>query len=94
MDFLAGTIGGDPLYERLRGRFADAELHRGEAVVDGHRTYVHGVHEVSATLDLSVLRRALVERGLERISRRLSEGRALGGLTVSEPVFEAPEASA
>ena len=94
VDFLAGTIGGDPLYERVRGRFADAELHRGEAVVDGHRTYVHGVHEVAATLDLSVLRRALVERALERVSRRLAEGRAQGPLTVTEPVFEAPEAIA
>ena len=94
VDFLAGVIGGDPLYERVRGRLADAELHRSEAIVASHRTYIHGVHEVRATLDLEVLRRALVERGMERVSRRLATGRAISGLTVTGSVFDAPEASA
>ena len=82
------------MYERVRGRLADAELHRGEAMIADRRTYIHGLHEVRATLDLGVLRRALVERGLERVSRRLAKGRAVGGLTMAGPVFDAPEASA
>jgi hypothetical protein len=94
VDLLAGTISGDALYERVRGRLADAELHRSEAHIDGHRTYVHGVHEVHASLDLDLLRRALLERGLERVSRRLAMARAVAQPTAPAPVFEAPEATA
>ena len=94
VEFLGGTIGGDPLYERVRGRLADAELHRGEATIEGHRTYVHALHEVHASLDLALLRRALIERGIARVSERLAEGRAMDGLTVTGPVFDAPEAHA
>ncbi len=91
VDFLAGTVQGDNLYERARGRLADAETHRGEALVAGHRTYVHAVHEVRATLNIDSLKRALVERALERISRRLVEGRAHEELESLASSFEAQE---
>jgi hypothetical protein len=92
-DFLTGTVTSDPLYERARGRLVESELHRGELMLDGHRTYVHAIHEVRATLNLEALRRALVERGLERVSRRLAEGRSHDALASSGAVFEAPEAT-
>jgi len=92
-DFLTGTVTGDPLYERARGRLADTELHRGEAKLEGHRTYIHGIHEVRASLNIEALRRALIERGLERISRRLAEGRSQDALAASGRVFDAPEAT-
>jgi hypothetical protein len=92
-DFLTGTVTGDSLYERTRGRLADTELHRGEAMLDGHRTYVHAIHEVRASLNLEALRRALVERGVERISRRLAEGRSQDALAAPGRVFDAPEAT-
>ena len=93
-DFLTGTLTGDSLYERARGRLADAETHRGEGVIAGHRTYVHALHEVRATLNIESLRRALVERGLERVSRRLARGRSYEELGGGSPVFEAPEVRA
>jgi hypothetical protein len=92
-DFLTGTVTSDPLYERARGRLVESELHRGELMLDGHRTYVHAIHEVRATLNLEALRRTLVERGLERVSRRLAEGRSHDALAASGAVFEAPEAT-
>ena len=75
VDFLAGTVGGDPAWERLRARFADAEMHRSDHTLEGSRTCLHGVHELRASMDLTALKRALVERALERVGERLAEAR-------------------
>ena len=88
VDFIAGTITADPLYERTRARFADADMHRSDRLVAGHRTYLFAIHEARAHLDLSAFHRALTERALERIGGRLGEARrapSAGG--PAEPLF-------
>ena len=97
VDFLAGVAGGDPLYERMRARFADAEMHRSDRTVAGHRTYLHGLHEVRASLSLGELKRALVERALERIGGRLSqatEGPASAAGVLSDGASRSPHREA
>jgi hypothetical protein len=79
VDFLAGTIGGDRLYERTRARFADAEMHWSDRVLAGHRTYVHAVHETRAWVDLADFKRALAERALMRLGSKLFEAMAETG---------------
>ncbi len=74
-DFLAGVAGGDPLYERMRARFADAEMHRADRRLAGHRTYLFGVHEARASLDMKAFKQALIERVMERIGGRLAEAK-------------------
>lgn len=72
VDFLAGVLTRDPLYERMRARLADAEMHRSERELAAHRTCVHALHESRVDLDLNGFRQALVERAIERIARDLA----------------------
>lgn len=78
-EFLAGLVGGDPLYERMRARVADADMHRADRMLAGHRSYLFSMHEASASLDLGTFRRALVERALVRITARLAQARRESG---------------
>ncbi len=97
VDMLAGIAAGDPLWARARARFADAEMHRSEGLLEGHRTAWTAVHELRARLDEGLMREALVEHAMARIGDHISrlatppdpdEVRTAGGLTLAP----APEA--
>jgi len=73
VDFLAGTLGGEALWERVRARFADADMHRADRELAGHRTYLFGIHEARLRFDAAVLKQALMQRATERLSRALAK---------------------
>lgn len=72
-DFLVGTVGGDPIYDRMRARFADADMHRSDRTIAGHRTYLFGIHEARASLNHSALMKALTERAIARVAASLEK---------------------
>lgn len=79
VDFLAGTLSGEPLWERVRARFADADMHRADRQLAGHRTYLFGVHEARLEIGLKTLKAALQKRAVERLTGAIAAAHR-GGL--------------
>ncbi len=82
VDFLSGTLAGEALWERVRARFADADMHRADRELSGHRTYVFGIHEARLEVAVDVFKQALLHRASERVARAMAQAHR-GGLTDS-----------
>jgi hypothetical protein len=80
VDFLAGTLAGEALWERVRARFADADMHRADRHLAGKRTYLFGIHEAQLDVSVDVLRQALAQRAVERLGRAMASAQR-GDLT-------------
>lgn len=65
--FLAGVALQDRLFDTVLSRLADVTMQRSRAQVAGHRTHCHAMHQTRLSLDAEAFRRALVERGLQRV---------------------------
>ena len=65
--FMAGVALNDRLTDWLLGRLADVSMHQSGYQIAGHRTHCHALHETKLAVDFDAMRRALVERAVQRV---------------------------
>lgn len=66
-DLLSGVALKDSLTDTILSRLADVTMQRSRAMVAGHRTHYHALHQTRLTVDTEAFRKALLERGIQRV---------------------------
>ena len=66
-DFLAGVAMHDRLTDTILSRLADVTVQRSRAEVAGQNTHCHALHQTRMAIDTEAFRKALIERGIQRV---------------------------